>query len=192
MYVVLPSFLYVFQVGKTAVVGILINCFLILIYCLISFLMNVSSTWFECSFCIIAGMIMAMFNAKVSVLLKSKKVVFFVIIGLVFVITFVLSGYNGFSTDMKLLFKIISSVCFPLTVYFASCFVSLKGKVFEWLGGHYLEIYVLQGVSILLADRYIGKDNTCLYFSFCLFLSLLLATVCKEPISWYMAFVRKK
>ena len=76
MYVVLPSFLYVFQVGKTAVVGILINCFLILIYCLISFLMNVSSTWFECSFCIIAGMIMAMFNAKVSVLLKSKKVVF--------------------------------------------------------------------------------------------------------------------
>lgn len=75
---------------------------------------------------------------------------------------------------------------------FCILFFPLKGKVFEWLGGHYLEIYVLQGVSILLADRYIGKDNTCLYFSFCFFLSMLLATVCKNPISRYMALVKKK
>lgn len=177
---------------KQLIVGILFYCFLTMTYCLISFLMNVYSTWFECSLSVIAGMIMAMFNTKISAFLRSKQVVFLVILGLAFVITFVLSGHKIFSTDMKLLFKVISSACFSITVYFASCFFPLKGKVFEWLGGHYLEIYVLQGVSILLADRYIGKDNTCLYFSFCFFLSMLLAAVCKNPISRYMALVKKK
>lgn len=111
-----------FKWVKQPVVGMLINCFLILTYCLISFLMNVYSTWFECSFCIIAGMIMAMFNTKISAFLRSKQVVFLVIFGFAFVITFMLSGHKGFSTDMKLLFKVISSACFSITVYFASCF----------------------------------------------------------------------
>ena len=179
-----------FKWVKQPVMGILINSFLILTYCLISYLMNVSSTWFECSLSIIAGMIMAMLNTKMSVLKKSEQVVSLVIAGLVFAITFVLSGHKGISTDMRLLFKVFSSVCFSITVYFVSCFVSLKGRILEWLGGHYLEIYVLQGVSILLADRYIGKDNIYLYFYFCLFLSLLLAAVCKKPTDRYMSLVK--
>ena len=180
-----------FKFVKQPVIGILINCILILTYCLIAYLMNMSSTWFECSLSIIVGMIMAMRNTKVSVFSKSKQLVFLVIAGLVFVITFVFSGYKGISTDMRLLFKVFSSVYFSITVYFISCFVSLKGRFFEWLGRYYLEIYVLQGVSILLSDRYIGKDNPYFYFYFCLFLSLLLSAVCKKPIERYMSLVKK-
>lgn len=179
-----------FRWVKEPVAGIFVNSCLTLGYCIICYLIDMSSTWYECSLSIIAGMAMAMLNTKVSENSKSKQLLFLVVAGSLFSISFILSGHKAFSPDMKLLFKVISSVTFSMTIYFICCFVPLKGKILEWLGGHYLEIYVLQGVSILLTDRYIGRDNMYLYFAFSMVLTLILATICKKPIDRCMAMVK--
>ena len=122
---------------------------------------------------------------------KSKQLLFLVVAGTLFSISFILSGYKLFSSDLRLLLKVISSVSFAMTVYFACCFIPLKGKILEWLGNHYLEIYILQGVSIILADEYLGRDNSLLYFMTCFVGTMFLAACMKTPIRKFMTLIKK-
>lgn len=180
-----------FRWVKEPVAGILVNSCLTIGYCIICYLIDVSSTWYECSLSIIAGMAMAMLNTKVSENSKSKQLLFLVVAGTLFSISFILSGYKLFSSDLRLLLKVISSVSFAMTVYFACCFIPLKGKILEWLGNHYLEIYILQGVSIILADEYLGRDNSLLYFMTCFVGTMFLAACMKTPIRKFMTLIKK-
>ena len=78
-----------FRWVKEHVAGILVNSCLTIGYCIICYLIDVSSTWYECSLSIIAGMAMAMLNTKVSENSKSKQLLFLVVAGTLFSISFI-------------------------------------------------------------------------------------------------------
>lgn len=53
----------------------------------------------------------------------------------------------------------------------------------DWLGCHYLEIYVFQGVGVLISQLYLKNHNPYIIVLFCLCCTLLLATISKKPIN---------
>lgn len=162
------------------------------VYCATAYYFGLATTWYESTFSIIAGMIARKYLDSYNSMSTISRATLLSIVASIFACTFVLGSGQIVSTDLRIVFKMLSSITFATSIFFACSFIPLKGIILEWLGCHYLEIYVLQGVSMLLADRFIGRENAVMYFTVSIAFTLLLAAIAKKPIGGYMSMFKIK
>lgn len=184
-------FFFTFSSQVKRVYKVIFFSILLLIYCVYCYIKGIPTTWYECSFCMLAGMIVGMQHNKIINISLDRRMILIFMLICVFVISFILGTRSLIQSNLKIIFKMWSSVAFALSVYTFCHFFRLKGKVWDWLGTHYLEIYIFQGVSMLAAERYMGNVDPKIYWLFCFCSTLLLASVMKRPIDQLMKGVCK-
>ena len=185
-------FLWSFKYAKSVSMGIIAMTIFVAVYCATAYYLGLATTWYECSFAIIAGMIARQHIESYNSMSTISRAALLSTIAAIFACTFVLGSGHIVSTDFKIVFKMVSSITFAMTIFFVCSFIPLKGVILEWLGCHYLEIYVLQGVSMLLADRFIGRENAVIYYTVSIAFTLLLAAIAKKPIGGFMSMFKIK
>lgn len=163
--------------------GIAIVCILLVGYCIICYVCGLPTVWYECSITMAIGMIVQHVHRHIAD--KSNKQLLLLIATsiILFIITFILGTRSIIDSDLKIILKMLSSIFFALSVYFSCFFLRFKSVMLDWLGCHYLEIYVFQGVGVLISQLYLKNHNPYIIVLFCLCCTLLLATISKKPIN---------
>lgn len=185
-------FYFSFKFSKTIKLGIITFLLSLVMFVLVSIWQKLGSTWYECIFSLAAG-IFAAANYEKTSKLSSKFMcgITFILFSL-FCFVFIMSIKDLFNPNIKLICKMASAVLFASIVYCGSTFLSFKGKILNWLGKHYLEIYIFQGTIILIADKYIKQENVAIYFSICLIGILMISAAMKIPIVKIIEAIRNQ
>lgn len=184
-------FMWSFRYTCNITTGMVIMTTLVSGCCILSYLGGLASTWFECSFSIIAGMFVRLKIECINKCTFSEKILFTLLVTGTFALTYVLGNGPFIDNDLWIVFKMLSSVCFAVMIFFISCFLQIKGRLPEWLGHHYLEIYVMQGASLLIAKNILSYDDECIYFLFVITVTIFLAAIVKFPLAIYMGLFKK-
>lgn len=185
-------FMLSFKYTSTIHTGIIVMSTFIIVYAILSYLCGLPSTWFECSFAIIAGIAIRLKQDSIVAFSKTTKISLLCFIVSLFSLSYVLGNGQFIQSDMWIFWKMVSSIAFGIMIFMLTHWINLKGKLLKWLGGHYLELYVLQGISLIFADKYIGYDAPIVYFTSIVVVTIILAAIFKRPIVLYMELFKTK
>lgn len=176
---------------RNIIIGIAIMSVLLAGYSTICYVLGLPTVWYECSITMGIGMIVQHVHKHITD--KSNRHLMFLNVTsiILFIITFVLGTRSIIESDLIIILKMLSSIFFALSVYFSCYFLRCKSRILDWLGSHYLEIYVFQGVGVLISKLCFNHLNPYIIFLFCLCCTLLLAAISKKPISILLNAIKK-
>lgn len=152
--------------SKNKIVAIFI---LICLYIIICKVLKLSSIWYEGVFAWVLGIVFSQYIFKFEkIILHNVKCFAFLLI--VFLITMI-SQIVVKNTNIVLLIKMISTVVFSLLMVNIVSFVKINYSVTRFLGGLFTEIYVTQGIFLMLFHSNIFYINNALWY-------ILSVTIC--------------
>ncbi len=138
------AFFLIFKFVKKNAIKIVVSFVFCFSLAVTLFLLNYSSTWYECIFVFPMGLLFAFKKESLETFIKNNKFICFLIPILLFAAT--IFGYIFFdNTIVKLVFKIISTIPFVASIVVFSMFVSLNNKITQILGKYSFSLYVSQG-----------------------------------------------
>lgn len=162
---------------KLQIVGMLVAFILYLIVCLV---MQLNSTWYEGSFCLVLGIIWAKFFKQINQILNKNKWLFLsiVIFGILFVGSFVCGNFGFLPKPLRIVSKSVSACMFSICVVLFLTIIPINNPITRFLGKISLEIYVFHGFFLMLYRcNYIYINNEILYSILVLISSIVLAFV---------------
>ena len=159
------------------------------VYCVVCKLAGLSSTWYECSLCFPMGMYVAKYKERLDAVVDRRYWMILACACVGFGLTFLLVGMTPVC---PIVFKMMSSLLFAAVAVLLIQKIPVQGKVTEWLGGLYMEIYVLQGLVLNVLKEYGSELSPFAHFALVIAITLPLAAVMKRPFALLMNAVKKK
>ena len=146
---------------KLGVLGLFLSA-----YCILCGLfLKLSSTWYECSFTFLLGMVWYNYRAKVEDFLKKRSRYIFCLVSSF--VAFVVLCYSSMTFSlrgMEVVLKIFSTIVFCALVLLIIMKIKVKNVITAFLGTLYLEIYVLQGFFLnVFKSNVLNIHNPLLY-----------------------------
>lgn len=173
---------------KTVSQGLSRLIILVSSYCVVfAFLIKSGSWWYESSFSFVLGAIWAINKSKIDLFItKSFKryIICFMMLLSCFAVSFVF-GNAGFVTSIfKIPVKMISSVLFVPLILLIIMKIKVNYKPIEILGNYYFEIYILQGIYIILFTEVVVINNSIFFYVACIFCTVFSAILLHPAIVW--------
>ena len=143
-------YLLVFKYCKSPKMKILFFSVGIFVYCVICILFGLGINWYQTIPCIVLGMVYFLKKIYIDKLLKKYAWLVFILFGIVFAISFVLSAISGIKVIFDVLYSLFF-VCAMVALSYILCNTSLIENNFTKLCGKYsLFIYVSHGLFLRL------------------------------------------
>lgn len=146
--------------GKVLYVSIFI-----LLYVIVCYFFQMSSTWYESVPCFGLGIIVSQHKSKFTDFLGEKKKV--ILGGLCLFVIFVVTLYLGNKAilyfPIRIIVKMISAVCFTLLTVILLAVIKVDNFITTFLGKISLEMYILQGLFLNIYKNVIVISNDWLY-----------------------------
>ncbi len=161
-----------------------------LLFSLTCAMIELPSTWYESSFSFVFGAVWAWKKEEIDSKMEkfSKYVYTFLMVSVVFLVSFVLGNAGILPIQLKIPFKMISSVCFMACIILAVMKIRVNYKPIEFAGNYYFEIYILQGFIIIFLNDVFIINNVLLRYFLCIGLVFVSAIFVKPAIN----FINKK
>ena len=123
-----------------------------LLYCLCCMVLNLSTTWYTSSALFFIGILWAMKKDNIHKFLDNKKrhSIYFIILLLMFILFFVLNNKLILPLNLNVICKIIGNILFVLLLLNLIMTININNKVLKKIGEISFEIYVSQGIFLLL------------------------------------------
>lgn len=157
-------------------------------YILICALCRLPTTWYEASFAFLCGIVFAQNKDKIdSAFMKMSNayIITFLIAIVLFCFTFVFGNAGILPLFLKIQLKMLSVVCFVACVLLVVMKVKINFAPIRFIGKYYFEIYILQGIFLVMFDKVIVVQNGLLYglsVGICTFVTAL----CVNPLIRYI------
>lgn len=167
--------------------GIIRLTVLILLYCIVFVFFKMGSWWYESSFTFVLGAVWAVNKSKIdSFLTDSFKRYFICITALLcaFAVCFVFGNAGFVPIIIKIPVKMISSVLFVLFILLVTMRIKVNYKLIEFLGNYYFEIYILQGIFIILFTEVLIINNIIIFYLACVLCTVFSAILIHPVIVW--------
>lgn len=161
------------------------------LYCVLCPLAGLGSTWYQCMLCFPLGLLVSKEESRIDCFLEGKYWMILLGVSALFVGSFLVSILD-LTTQIRIPFKMLSAMAFVLMVYLFVKKIPVQLKVTNFLGGYYMEIYVLQGLVLILLKQYSEHLTPFVHFSLAIIGTLLIAILMKKPLKWVMGVVKRK
>lgn len=166
----------IFKKQKTA----LIMLAAIFFYNLITYKLGLANSWWLSNYCFVLGIFMSKENNFISgnFLRKYKLSNAGGIILLLLSLDYVFVMQRSMETYSSIIIVQLSITLFALLIYFFLRKNELKSKVFEFIGDNSYEIYLFQGIPLLLLrSKIIYIQGNFKYTTLCIILSIILGFI---------------
>lgn len=176
-------FLATFSMAKDNSLRIILILGECLLYCVCLYVLGYSSTWFESVLAFPVGMLWRekehrMINVNCNTLFYVVGAIEFTLFCVAFVGSYLVNNLVA-----ALILKMASSLCFAVFVATAIHVIHIENRVSRWLGKYSMEIYLVQGLFLMLFhSEMINLENPYLYI-FGVTASVLVAAVALHPIT---------
>lgn len=167
----------------------------LLLYIGLCLVLELDATWYETVLSFEAGIAILCYRTQVDNWLSTevRTVVSFLLFVGLFSCCFVLGSGPFLVGTLKILLKMFSSVLFCLCCLTAMRCFSLVNPVTSFLGGIYLEIYIIQGVIyLLLRNKYWSLNSSIYFFIIAITLVIVGAKLIKPLTTSFMRIVKVK
>lgn len=158
----------------------------LVLYALLNVGLGKAITYYQSIFAFLLGILWCDYRTVIDEILQKRWVASFVCALMLFAISFVVG----------LLFKPVTLIAAPMFVIFALIALMklpVQCGVTRWLGKYYFEIYVMQGISLLLFhSELIHIENKWLYVLVCTLTTLLLAVAIQPVFRFISSIVKGK
>lgn len=116
-------------------------------YIALCLLLKLSSVWYECIFAFVAGVL----YTNCSKIKKEYSALYQIgVVAGIFILSFILGNAGILNTLFRIVFKMISAICFPVLVVLLKNLTPWELKIFSKLSKISFEIYVSQGLFLSL------------------------------------------
>lgn len=164
----------------------------LLVYIALCLLMHLGSTWYETVFSFELGMLFSLMKGKFDATIStiSRNLFLFFLIVPLFLLFFAL-GCGPYLGEFAIPFKMLCSCFFVLTVIILIRVINISNYLTRLSGKIYLEIYILQGIAVLLLqNRYFEINNKNLFFVLAFLITIVLAYLFSTPIKNFMEIIK--
>ncbi len=160
------AYYLIFMLIRSDNMKLIVLAVFLMVYCIIcGVFLKLSSTWYECSFTFVLGMIWYNYRAKIDNFVK-KKSRYAICLIFSFILFFV-SCFCSLALSLggiEVVLKIFSTIVFCIFVMLITMKIKVKNVITAFLGALYLEIYVLQGFFLtLFKSNILDIHNPLLY-----------------------------
>ncbi len=155
----------------------------ILGYIIACYLFKLSSTWYESIICFALGVFVSQYRCNFIKMLNKKRAILLSVVCLfvLFVITLYFGNKAILGYPIKIIVKIISTVCFTLFVVIIISTIKIDNFILTFLGKISLEIYILQGLFLNFYKNVIVISNDWLYILITM-ISVIVAAFVAHPV----------
>lgn len=162
---------------KKSIVLLAISTFL---YCLVCFFSNKSSTWYESSWLFVFGSFWAYKKECIDTFFTSslkKYGLSLLVVSIGFIVAFVFGNSSVFNDVCKIAFKMLSAILFVTFVLLLVMKIKVAYKPVSFLGNYFFEIYIVQGIFIVLFSDILVIENTFIYYLLTLICTVAIAVL---------------
>lgn len=151
-------------------------------YCVACAGLNLSTTWYEASFCFPLGIFFSMQKEKLC-----KQISWFAIflIFTVFIVSLFLGNKKILPEEIRIVIKMMSAALFAMLVFFAVLKINIKNAATIFLGKYSFEIYVMQGIYLNLFKTQMPIMNEWIYMLMVVVCTLI-TSLLLHPIYTYL------
>lgn len=162
-----------FSKENQKIAALLVSFVLYVALCLV---MKLPTTWYEGAFCLPLGVLWAKAQKKIDSHLNRRYLVYLLVAWGFFVLSFSFGNFELLPVVPRVIVKSLSAVVFVIAVVLLLRILPIENIVTKFLGGMYLEIYVMHGFVLMLwHSKYIYLNHPLLYSIVVIFSALLLA-----------------
>ena len=155
---------------------------------------QLSSTWYESSFCFPLGILYSKYKQNINCYVfksKNKTAIISILVFILFMATLFFGNKPLLISQIRILIKSISSLFFSVLTILIISFVSPKNIITSFLGEISLEIYLLQGIFLNIFRNQFPIKNDWLYVLTVIVFTIIFS-VLSHPIYKYIGNITKK
>lgn len=157
-------------------------------YVLICALCRLPSTWYEASFAFLCGIEFAQNKDKIdSAFMKMPNTYIATLLTAIVLlcVTFLFGNAGILPLFLKIPLKMLSAVCFVVCMLLTVMKVKINFPPVRFIGKYYFEIYILQGIYLVVFDKVFVMRNGLLY-GLSVGISTFLTALCVHPLIQYI------